>query len=153
MALISWQENYSVGVKAIDRDHMLLVDLINQLHDAHETAQAHDMVCSVLNVLVEYVERHFAAEEGLMELSGYPLLEQHRAEHRRLGSRVKEMKSLYDAGEYSVVEAEMLRFFTQWLANHILRVDTHMRPWVEPVAECAEDWLAPLLGDDEAESA
>lgn len=141
MALIAWKEAYSVGVAAIDRDHRLILDLINQLHDAQETAQTHDMVGSVLNVLLEYVERHFAAEEALMERGGYPHLDAHRKEHRRIEARVREMKSLYDGGEYAVVESDMLRFFTQWLANHIVGVDTRFRPWVEPVAHLVEDWM------------
>ncbi len=139
MALITWKEAYSVGVAAIDRDHRLLLNLINQLHDAQETAQTHDMVSSVLTVLTEYVQRHFSAEEALMERGGYPHLEAHRKEHRRIESRVREMKALYDAGEYAVVESDMLRFFTQWLANHIVGVDTRFRPWVEPVAHLIED--------------
>ena len=74
-----------------------------------------------------------------MERGGYPHLEAHRKEHRRIEARVREMKALYDDGEYAVVESDMLRFFTQWLANHIVGVDTRFRPWVEPVAHLIED--------------
>lgn len=146
MAFMVWQETLSVGVETIDRDHRLLIDLINQLHEAQDTAQAHDMVGSVLNVLLEYTERHFAAEERLMERGGYPHLDQHRAEHSRLAGRVREMKQLYDGGEYGVVGSEMLRFFTQWLANHIVSVDTLLRPWVAALA-IEEDWLRRWIGD------
>lgn len=139
MALVSWTEAYSVGVEAIDRDHRLLVELINQLHDAQETAQTRDLIASVLNVLLEYVERHFAAEEALMVRGGYPEIEQHRHEHRRLAMHLREMQALYDEGEYGVVDAHMLRFFLQRLFNHMVMLDTRLRPWVEPVAAGAEE--------------
>ncbi len=146
MTLMVWRDEYSVGVDAIDDDHKLLVSLINQLHDAQETAQAHELVGSILNVLLEYTVGHFALEERLMERGGYPQLEQHRAEHRRLTARIDEMKVLYDSGEYAVVEVEMLRFFSQWLANHITRVDTRFRPWVEPLGADDSQDLATWPG-------
>ncbi|NJM14282.1 MAG: hypothetical protein HC896_01855 [Bacteroidales bacterium] len=34
MSLITWNEKYSVGIKEIDNQHVNLVNIINELHDA-----------------------------------------------------------------------------------------------------------------------
>lgn len=150
MSLIVWQESYSVGVGAIDRDHRLIINLINQLHDAHETAQTTDVVSSVLNILCEYVERHFAVEEVAMERGGYPHIEQHRREHRRLSERVQEMRQLYADGEYAAVGPDMLIFLTHWLSNHILGPDMRYRPWVQGIEVSHDELVATFVADGAA---
>lgn len=140
MSLITWQDSYSVGVGAIDRDHRLIIDLVNQLHDAQETAQSRDVVTSVLNILCEYVERHFAVEEDAMARGGYPHVDQHRREHHHLNQRVQEMRQLYADGEYAAVGPEMLMFLTHWLSSHILGADMRYRPWLQD-SEVSHDEL------------
>lgn len=148
MSLIIWQESYSVGVGAIDRDHRLIIDLVNQLHEAQETAQTRDVVVSVLNILCEYVERHFAVEEDAMERGGYPHVDQHRREHRRLSQRVREMRQLYTEGEYEAVGPEMMMFLTHWLSSHILGADMRYRPWVEDGEVSPDELMAAFVADD-----
>lgn len=141
MPLIAWQESFSVGVGAIDRDHRLILDLVNQLHDAHETAQTRDVVASVLNILCEYVERHFMVEEVALERSGYPHLDKHRGEHRHLRQRVEDMRRLYSGGEHEAVGTDMLRFLCHWLSNHILGPDMTYRAWITGI-DISHDELA-----------
>ena len=39
MPLITWKDSFSVGIGTVDRQHRVLVDLINRLHDAMGHAQ------------------------------------------------------------------------------------------------------------------
>ena len=150
MSLITWQDSYSVGVGAIDRDHRLIIDLVNQLHDAHETAQSGDVVTSVLNILCEYVEHHFTVEDEAMERGGYPQVDQHRREHRRLSQRVREMRQLYAEGEYAAIGPEMLMFLTHWLSSHILGADMRYRPWLENAEVSHDELVAAFVADGRA---
>lgn len=153
MALITWQDSFSVGVDLIDSDHKLLVSLINQLNDAAEGGQGRDVVGSVLNVLVEYTESHFAREEMLMAKGGYPDLEAHQAEHRALTDKVRQMLTTYRAATAAAPEGEVLAFLKDWLTNHILGVDMHYRPYMVGVTLTQEELLTSLgLGDDDDEN-
>ncbi|MFA7431743.1 MAG: bacteriohemerythrin [Rhodospirillaceae bacterium] len=151
MALITWQDSYSVGVELIDNDHKLLVSLINQLNDAAEGGQGRDVVGSVLNVLIEYTEGHFSREELLMEKGGYPDLDAHRKHHRKLTTKVREMIAQYHDGRLSTLDRDILDFLKGWLTGHILGVDMEYRPYVKDVSLTPEELLASLNldGDDD----
>ena len=71
MALIAWNDSYSVKVKQMDEQHKKLVEMINQLHDAMKVGQGKQVVGDVLNALVSYTKTHFASEEGCHRYSNY----------------------------------------------------------------------------------
>ena len=146
MAILAWSETYSVGSAMIDSDHRILINLINQLHDAVETGQSRDVLGSVLNVLTEYVEHHFHREELLMGHIGYPEREAHTASHRDLEARVRAVRDRWMAGERQVLDDEVMAFLKRWLTEHILRADLAYRPWIEAAADAHGD----AEGGDEA---
>ncbi|MBI2241730.1 MAG: hemerythrin family protein [Magnetospirillum gryphiswaldense] len=131
MVVLAWSEAYSVGSAMIDSDHRILINLVNQLHDAMETGQSRDVLCSVLNVLAEYVEHHFHREELLMERIGYPERAAHIQNHRELENKVRAVRDRWLAGERQVLDDEVLTFLKRWLSDHILRADLAYRPWIE----------------------
>lgn len=135
MAILAWSETYSVGNAMIDSDHRILINLINQLHDATETGQSRDVVGSVVNVLAEYVEHHFHREELLMAQIGYPEREQHSQSHRDLERRVRDIRDRWMAGNRQVLDDDVMIFLKRWLTDHILRADIAYRPWIEAAAD------------------
>lgn len=153
MALITWQDSYSVGVELIDADHQLLVSLINQLDDAMTSGAGADTVGSVLNVLIEYTETHFGREELLMEKGGYPELEPHKREHAKLTAKVREIVEQYNAGNVGRLDHEVMDFLKTWLTGHILGVDRKYTPCVEGLSLTPEELMASMnLGlDDDGE--
>ena len=138
MSLIEWQDSFSVGVAAVDSDHKVLISLLNQLYEAREGGQSQDVVGSVMNVLIEYTMSHFQREERLMELGGYPEIEEHREMHRRLTAQVQTFRAQYEQGRQAAV-GELFEFLKNWLIGHILMVDTRYRPWVEKVQLTPEE--------------
>ena len=88
MILLSWQNDYEVGVPLIDAEHRYLFGLINEFHDKHASGATRGQVLVVLNRLVAYAEEHFHHEEELMTKNGYPRLASHQALHERLYSSV-----------------------------------------------------------------
>lgn len=142
MAFINWQDSYSVGVEVIDSDHKLLMSLLNQLHEAVELGQSEDVLGSVLNVLVEYVETHFAREEALMQKANYPDLAQHRVEHAKLAQAVRDRRERYQAEGAAALDAELLDFLRKWLSDHILGSDMRIKPFVRNMTLGPADLLA-----------
>ena len=123
MPLITWTEELSIGVEAVDSDHQLLVHLINQLDEAVEDGQGQDTVGSVLNVLFDYTEYHFDREELLMEACGYVGFEKHRDMHSDLKAKVVEIRDAFLADEKAVLGVEVLQFLKDWLTDHIIGQD------------------------------
>jgi len=135
MAPIAWSEAFSVGNPLLDSDHRILFDLMTQLFDATDTGQSHDVVGSVLAALSEYAEHHFRREEGMLAAAGYPDIEAHKAEHRRLGTHVRDIWDRYRAGERNALNEPVVEFLKKWLTEHIQVTDKSYRPWVERVAD------------------
>lgn len=134
MAAMTWSESFGVGNAMLDSDHRILFNLLNQLHDAVDTGQSRDVVASVVKVLVEYTEHHFAREEALLEQAGFPHLDGHRQAHRALEARVRDIRDRWAAGERQALDEEVLAFLKKWLTDHILDADKSYRPWIDDAA-------------------
>ncbi len=135
MAALAWSEAYSVGNAMLDSDHRILLNLLNQLHDAIDTGQSRAVVGTVINVLAEYTEHHFRREEGMMAAAGYPDLTAHQAQHRALEARVRDLRDRWHGGERQVVDEEVLTMLKKWLTDHILGADKSYGPWIEGTAD------------------
>ena len=129
MALLSWNDSYSVGVKTIDQQHSTLFSMLNELHGAMMKGRAQAVTGPILQKLVKYTEEHFAYEERAMEVAKYPGYAAHRAHHNDLAGRVKEFMSRYERGDANV-NIELLGFISNWLKKHIQHEDKEYGPWL-----------------------
>ena len=130
MSLMAWNEKYSVGVKALDSQHTVLFDILNELHAAMMKGQAQSMTGPMLRKLVEYTHRHFTAEEAAMASTSYPGLPEHRVKHRDLVKQVEDYAARLDRGEITI-NLHLLNFLRDWLSNHILKTDHEYGPWLK----------------------
>ena len=122
MALITWSDEFSVGVPSIDEQHKKLVNMINGLNDSLEKGEANEMIVKIFNGLAVYTQKHFAYEEELFAEHGYPAQASHKQEHDDLINQVVELKKKLDAGDF-MIGAELMSFLKKWLTNHILGSD------------------------------
>ncbi len=118
MAIIEWSPALSVKVKKFDEQHKMLVDLVNQLHDAMKAGQGSVAVGTVLQSLIAYTSTHFEDEEQLMQTHGYPDLERHTAEHENLVNQVLELQTKFQSGG-AVLTITVMSFIKDWLVTHI----------------------------------
>ena len=72
MALLRWSKKYSVGVQAMDDQHIALVRILNQLHSAIMKGQAQSATGKLLLKLTEYAQTHFSSEEAMLAGAGFP---------------------------------------------------------------------------------
>ena len=122
MALITWDQSYSVSVRRLDEQHQKLLALINELHEAMRQGQGQAIVQDTLRQLATYTVTHFRAEEELLRKANYPGLAEHRAEHQKYVARVNEFAEDLKAGR-NTSSIAVLGFLKDWLAEHILRTD------------------------------
>ena len=90
MALMPWNDKYSVGVRAIDKQHAGLVQTLNELHEAMMKGHAKTVTGTLLHKLVDYTRDHFSAEEKMLATAKYPGLAQHLTLHHELSRQVGE---------------------------------------------------------------
>jgi len=135
MALFHWNDSYSVGIDAMDRQHQCLIELISRLYDAMRQGQGDAEVGKTVRGLARYAQRHFAAEEALMRQIGFPQLTSHQAEHKALTDKVGRMTADLDAGK-KVAAVHLATFLKDWLVQHIQQEDRRYGAFIcngEPV--------------------
>jgi hemerythrin len=122
MALVTWDQTYSVSVRRLDEQHQKLFALLNALHEAMRQGKGQAVVQDTLRELATYTVTHFRAEEELMRKTNYPGLAAHRAEHQRLVDKVNQFTQDLKAGG-NVSSLQVVGFIKEWLAEHIRRTD------------------------------
>ena len=122
MILLSWRENYQVGIPLIDAEHKYLFSLINEFHDEYRSGDTHRQLLLVLNRLVAYAEEHFQHEEALMQEIGYPRIERQQDLHGKLFSSIFALNEKLSL-DGAKADAETLRFLKHWILEHILKED------------------------------
>ncbi|MGA2352129.1 MAG: bacteriohemerythrin [Terracidiphilus sp.] len=130
MALMTWNQNYSVGVQKVDAQHTVLFDIINDLHAAMMKGQAQSLTGPMLRKLLDYTNTHFKAEEAMMASSKYPGLAAHQVKHRELVKQVEDYVARFDKGEITL-NLHLLNFLRDWLTSHIQKVDMEYSPWMK----------------------
>lgn len=114
---IHWPPDLNTGIEIIDKQHMQIVEYINQLEGQHDR----QLIGSILDSLIDYTQSHFSFEESLTEEAGYKLLKPHQEVHKVFIRRVAEYQARFKAGEDVATEIEKL--LSSWLVNHIKRDD------------------------------
>ncbi len=127
---IAWTTELELGVAAIDEQHRMLVDMINELIDRIERGEHKQGFLDAIQGMKAYAEYHFAEEEALMERSGYSSRVEHIREHRLFADRVG---SFNPGGllHESLEAEETLAFLNDWFVDHIQDSD---RRFVEEVS-------------------
>jgi hemerythrin len=129
MALITWNESFSVKVKQFDDQHKKLIDMVNELHDAMKVGKGKDVLEKILAGLIQYTVTHFANEERLMKQHNYPEYEQHKKEHNLLTLQVNDVQRKFREGG-AVLSQSVLQFLKEWLQNHIQGTDKNYAPFL-----------------------
>jgi hemerythrin-like metal-binding protein len=119
---MTWNAEFSVGIKQFDEQHKKLVGMINELYDAMKAGKTGAVLGGLFNELVEYTLQHFMAEEMLMKEHGYPGYQAHLAEHKKLTAEVVKFKEKFDKSGLGL-GVELLPFLTDWLKHHINGTD------------------------------
>ncbi len=123
MTFLSWSPEYSVGMPSIDREHMELMELVNQIHD-ELCASAPEAALRILFLrLSTHVLRHFWNEEKLFMGTSYPRADAHAHKHACLLKSLETFqKRLIPVGQSFALE-EQLDGLRHWLMDHITTED------------------------------
>ena len=129
MAFFDWEEAFSVGIREIDEQHRKLVDMLNELYDSLKKGEGRETLGKVLSDLASYTKTHFATEERLMKLHGYPDFLTHKEKHEKITELVLQYMGKYQSGEMKS-PIEIGNFLKDWLKKHILQTDMAYSPFL-----------------------
>ena len=125
---IEWSNELSVGIEEIDLQHKVLVDLLNQIHEAIQQRHGAEITTKILERLGEYTRIHFAVEESLMRIMHYPEYERHKIEHDKLIDQLNGFHAKLASGKISI-SFELAHFLKVWLTKHIMETDKYYVPY------------------------
>lgn len=118
---VKWSKAYSVGLPEVDKDHKVLMSLLNRCISTSKQNTKNNELDTILDELLSYTQYHFEREEKIMEMCEYPPLEKHKSTHRFFISVLAQYRSEYQRGELSA--DKLLIFLINWLNTHILGTD------------------------------
>lgn len=128
--LFPWSDDYCIGVSEVDRQHQILVHLINELHQGVATKSDGQSISRSLEALVNYTVSHFAFEEEMFAHTGYPELATHKEAHENLLGDLANFGKRINNGVDEQLFAELLDFLKVWLVRHIQGSDKHYAPFL-----------------------
>ncbi|OEU66219.1 MAG: hemerythrin [Desulfovibrio sp. S3730MH75] len=123
MPILTWKDDYSVGVKKIDEEHKMLIEMINKAYDSVETMREEKILVELIEEMRSYAMTHFATEEMYMKHYNYPLSDTHRMQHNEFLIKVASTDNLLFSDNSKVDPLKIFRFLADWLRNHILKTD------------------------------
>lgn len=124
--MISWREEFSIGVKEIDEQHMKLFEIANRAYELLKDEwrdDKYDGIVRILDELKEYTVYHFRFEEAYQMSIKYPKFLSHKIMHDDFIEKINSVdleKVDENQGQYLL---EILDFVVKWIQEHILGQD------------------------------
>lgn len=141
---ICWSEDLALGVAEIDEQHEELFARVDRLLEACQQRRGKAEVARLLDFLDQYVEVHFAAEEALLDSSGYPEAAFHRILHRRFTEELQRIRQSIEEEPGVSFALRVNRLVVSWLRFHVAGADRRFAEFLR--ARRGESGEAPVAG-------
>jgi hemerythrin-like metal-binding protein len=127
MPKLVWDNQYSIGIEAIDAPHRVLFEYINELRDIMLGNKPADVIESTFYSILNYTITQFLDEEVLLYQNEYPDYENHKQVHDEFMNEIKSLYVRFRAGDPlangRIVSAEVTAILTEWIQVHIMNED------------------------------
>lgn len=121
MKIIEWDEKFSVGIKEIDDQHKVLVEILDELYLAMLKARGNEVVEATLDKVIRYTKSHFSTEELLFKKYSYPEEKLHKAEHDAMLKKVDAFRRDFKNGK--LIGVDLMHFLKKWFVEHLQTTD------------------------------
>lgn len=126
----TFTEDFIIGIPLIDEEHKELFRIINEVRrliNDEFIPDKYDEIVHLLTELKDYALHHFKDEEEYMEQIHYIGLEAQKKAHKLYIDHLAEIDlEDIDANQQESLY-ELLNFLTEWLLNHILKMDKKIK--------------------------
>ena len=107
---------------ALDKEHQVLIQLMNELHESVEKKETKQRQSDRLNALYKATVAHFSGEEKFMQSIAYPDFDRHCLVHKNLLERLQKFATEFTSGKTELGD-DFFNFLKVWLASHIAVID------------------------------
>jgi hemerythrin-like metal-binding protein len=134
ITFLPWDDAFSVGHRALDKEHRLLVGIINKIHAAEQIDNSHEEICVLANKFEFTTIGHFRHENSVLHLElsrkmPASLINEHMAEH---AVALSDLKSIIQNHCTGIIMARSLSVdLKNWFVAHIAGHDAHIRDIVQ----------------------
>jgi len=119
-----WDDSFSTGEPSVDLQHRYLIKTINELAEALEKGKGKEAINEILVVTQFYAEWHFQREEDCMERYKCPMAAANKQAHGVFIEKFKTFRENFEKdGATDELAGRMYSELSDWLVNHILKVD------------------------------
>jgi hemerythrin len=130
MASLTWDYSCSVGVQAIDDQHGILLDALNELRVALLKGAEGRTVRGMLSRVTELMRLHVESEERMLALYGFPELAAHKVEHQKLMARLAQFNARFEQRQSDSVY-ELVEYLRKWFTSHTGVAGKKYGPWLQ----------------------
>ncbi len=130
MALITWSDKLSLGIKELDDQHKVWLEIINELNEAMRIGKSKEVLGDVFKKLLDYTKYHFKTEEDLFNKYLYPLATEHKNKHNKMVDEVNKYYNDFKAGKLTV-SINLMQLLSNWLIDHIQKEDKQYAPFLK----------------------
>lgn len=120
-----WGDHYLLKVKAMDDEHLVLVEKMNALataFEAHLPKSTHQaLVLEKFEDFAAYTAEHFRDEEVFMKSIDYPDFIRHKGIHDHILAQAAAFGETVKNGSYDGIQ--FMDFLNDWLMRHIIGED------------------------------
>ena len=120
-----WNYDFETGIKRIDFEHQVFLELINSFRIAVEDGQKKSELESIILELEKYAEFHFVSEENFMRRINYPGYIDHQSKHLDLLEEFNIAK--HDETDY----LKFIEFVYCWFVHHTIGEDGLIKNFVD----------------------
>ena len=129
MSGLAWSHACVVGVQAMDDQHGILVDTLNEVRMQLLRGTAREELSTQMVRLIEFTRLHFGCEESLLERHGFPGLREHRAAHESLLTAILQAGDCAENDEKTELHRLLSRVSASYL-QHIEGLDRKYGSWL-----------------------
>ena len=128
--MFEWNNDYSVGIEEIDKQHKHLIGIGSELMGLikhHSNDDLYDDVIDAVERMKDYTVYHFATEERMLAQAGFEGLEDHKIEHSNFIDKLNEVDLSNLEDNQAEFIMDILKFISTWIFKHIIGSDFEYR--------------------------
>ena len=129
VTLLTWSHECIVGVEAMDDQHGILMDTLNELRISLIQGADRRAICLQLERLIEFTQMHFQCEELLLQRQGFPGAKEHETAHKQLLAKLYAALEQLNHNDF-VQFSSLLEFLPGWYLEHIEQLDRPYGVWL-----------------------
>jgi hemerythrin-like metal-binding protein len=149
-----WTTHFDTDIDVIDRQHRVLVNLLNRLAQHYIDGANSDGIFAVLAELADYANYHFETEERIWlgALGGDERVVAHQHTHQAFFAHIAELQT--SQKPLAELLDDLFAYLSNWLAFHILDSDKRVAKAVPGRwKQVPAPWPTPTRGPDDRHAA